>query len=256
MRPNPEHPMSDQTLEHFLQSELRAADSAPLYLQLRAAVHKALNCGLLRPGAKLPAERGLAEVLGVSRVTFRKAIDQLCTDGILVRQQGAKTVVAARLEKAVSKLTGFSDEMRSRGREPGAAWLSRSLSKPSPLEAMVLGVSVDSTVLRLERVRLADGEAVALERACVPQSVLPQLELVQHSLYAALEAVGKRPTRGTQRMRAVAATTKDAAILHCAVGAPLLCVERTCFAQHNECIEFTETRYLGSAYDFVTDLQD
>lgn len=248
--------MTERALETFLQSELRSAAPAPLYLQLRSALHQALNSGLLRPGAKLPSERGLAEALGVSRVTFRKAIDQLCTDGILVRQQGAKTVVAARLEKAVSKLTGFSDEMRSRGREPGASWLSKAIAKPSPLEAMVLGVPVDSAIVRLERVRLADGEAVAYEKACVPLSVLPSLDLVQSSLYAALEAVGHRPVRGTQRMRAVAATTKDASILHCAVGAPLLCVERTCFSHDNTCIEFTETRYLGSAYDFVTDLRE
>jgi len=248
--------MSEAVLEQFLQAQLGASDPGPLYIQLRAAVLKALNTGLLRPGAKLPAERTLAQALGISRVTFRKAIDQLCNDGILVRQQGAKTVVAARLEKAVSKLIGFSDEMRSRGREPGASWLSKALVKPSPMEAMLLGVPMDSTVVRLERVRLADGEAVAIEKACVPQSVLPNLDLVQNSLYAALELVGRRPVRGTQRLRAVAASVKDASILHCAVSAPLLCVERTCFDADNVCIEFTETRYLGSAYDFVTDLRE
>ena len=71
----------------------------------------------------------------MSRVTLRKAIDQLCLDGWLVRQQGARTVVAPRLEKMVSKLTGFSDEMRSRGREPGTAWVCKALTKPTPTEA-------------------------------------------------------------------------------------------------------------------------
>ena len=248
--------MGEKSIESFLQKALQEGGSAPLYLQLRSSLQTAMNRGLLRPGAKLPAERSLSQGLGVSRVTLRKAIDQLCLDGWLVRQQGARTVVAPRLEKMVSKLTGFSDEMRSRGREPGTAWVCKALTKPTPTEAMVMGLPIHDMVFRFERVRLADGEAVAFEKACIPQAVLPSMDLVQGSLYDALDKVGMRPVRGTQRMRAVAATAKDASILQCAMGAPLMCVERLCFGPDQACVEFTETRYLGSAYDFLTDLVD
>ena len=98
--------MGEKSIESFLQKALQEGGSAPLYLQLRSSLQTAMNRGLLRPGAKLLAERALSQGLGISRVTLRKAIDQLCLDGWLVRQQGARTVVAPRLEKMVSKLTG------------------------------------------------------------------------------------------------------------------------------------------------------
>jgi GntR family transcriptional regulator len=108
--------------------------------------------------------------------------------------------------------------------------------------------------MRLLRVRTADGEPVAVERATLPRSVLPYPDQVGDSLYAALDALGVRPVRGVQRMRAVAARPAEAQLLGCAVGTPLLSVERRCFEAKGSCVEFTETRYLGSAYDFVTDL--
>ena len=104
--------------------------------------------------------------------------------------------------------------------------------------------------------RLADGEPVAIERAAIPLHVLPDPALVGCSLYAALEARGHRPVRGTQRMRAEPAQVREAGILGVAPGTPLFCVERRCFAASGLCVEFTETRYLGTAYDFVTDLAE
>lgn len=163
-------------------------------------------------------------------------------------------MVVARLEKAVSQLTGFSDDMRARGREPGARWLARTVAAPTPAEALALGLSGPDRVVRLERVRTADGEPVAIERAAVPQSVLPSPDLVADSLYDALGALGARPVRGTQRMRALAASLAEARILGCEPATPLFVVERRCFSAAGLCVELTETRYLGSAYDFVTDL--
>ncbi len=248
--------MTQHLLELHIKNELEQPSNEPLYLRIRDSVLSAMGKGLLKPGSKLPAERVLSEGLNVSRVTLRKAVDMLVESGNLVRQQGAKTIVAARLEKSVSRLTSFSDEMRLRGREPGELWISKSISRPSPSEAMILGLSQGAMVVRLERVRLIDGEPIAIERAAVPQSVLPSFELVTSSLYSALEKVGARPVRGSQRLRAVAATAKEAQTLHCAIGAPLLCIERTCLSAGGQCVEFTETRYLGSAYDFLTDLAE
>jgi GntR family transcriptional regulator len=164
--------------------------------------------------------------------------------------------VAQRLEKAVSRLTGFSDDMRARGREPGALWIDRRVSNPSRAEALALNLSGGDRVVRLIRVRTADGEPVAIERATLPQSVLSDPAMVGDSLYSTLDRLGARPVRGTQRMRAVAAPVADAKILRCEPGTPLFCVERRCFGPDGTCIEFTETRYLGTAYDFVTDLNE
>jgi len=243
-------------LEERLRSSLSARDPQPLYVRLRNEIARAIEERTIRPGARLPSERTLAAALDISRVTLRKALDALCDDGLLLRQQGARTVVAQRLEKAVSRLTGFSEDMRARGREPGAHWIGRTVGEPSRAEALALDLPEGARVVRLVRVRTADGGPVAIERATIPQAVLPDPGMVGDSLYAALDRVGARPVRGSQRMRAVAAPATDAKVLLCEPGTPLFCVERRCFDRHGTCVEFTETRYLGTAYDFVTDLNE
>ncbi len=239
-----------------IRARLEAEPDAPLHARLGAAIRAAIGDGEIRPGTRLPGERDLAASLDVSRVTLRRALEELGAAGLLQRQHGARSVVMPRLEKAVSRLTGFSDDMRARGRVPGARWLSRTVARPTPAEVMGLDLPSRGRVLRLERVRLADGEPVAVERAAIPLDVLPDPGLVGDSLYEALDARGLRPVRGMQRMRAEPAREAEAGVLGVGPGTPLFCVERRCFAATGRCVEFTETRYLGTAYDFVTDLTE
>ncbi len=239
-----------------IKARLAAEPDAPLHARLGAAIRGAISDGDLRPGSRLPGERDLAAGLDVSRVTLRRALEDLSEAGLLLRQHGIRSVVMPRLEKAVSRLTGFSDDMRARGRAPGARWLGRAVARPTPAEVLGLDLPARGRVLRLERVRLADDEPVAVERAAIPLDVLPDPDLVGDSLYQALDARGLRPVRGTQRMRAEPARDGEARVLGVAPGTPLFCVERRCFAASGRCVEFTETRYLGTAYDFVTDLTE
>jgi GntR family transcriptional regulator len=246
---------SAETLAGFILRALAEADGArPLYLRLREALSEALRLGVADTQAGLPSERWLAERLGVSRVTLRRALDELAADGLLSRRQGARTTVARRVEKMLSTLTGFSDELRARGIEPGQRWISRRTLAPSPAEAMALGLSGSDSIVRLVRVRLADGQPIAIERAAVPQAILPSGDLVSHSLYDALARLGSPPVRGVQRIRAGLMTRVDAELLESDLGAPLLIVERRCFLADGQPVEFTETRYNGESYDFLTEL--
>lgn len=106
--------------------KLDEQDHAPLYRQLQRVLREAIQKRVLGPDDALPAERDMAEELGVSRITVRKALDGLVTEGLLTRRQGAGTFVAARVEKSFSKLSSFTEDMISRGRTPRSAWLSRT----------------------------------------------------------------------------------------------------------------------------------
>jgi len=233
----------------------RADDSRPMYRKIADGLAQAMRSGLAEGQSHLPSERQLAQHLAVSRVTLRHALEELAMQGLLLRRQGARTAVARRLEKTLSTLTGFSDELRARGVAPGQRWLSRTLVSPSPAEAMALDLAPTDKIVRLIRVRLADGQPIAIERAAVPAAILPSGDLVQDSLYAALQVLGAAPVRGVQRIRAGVMNRPEAELLASDPGAPILIVERRCFLADDRPVEFTETRYNGASYDFLTELR-
>lgn len=247
--------MQNDAIIDFLTSYMHlAVDARPIYRKLADGIAAAVAENAIDSKTYLPGERVMVEGLAVSRVTVRKAIDELVSEGLLVRRHGAKTTVAQRLEKTLSKLTGFSEETRARGMEPGTRWLSRATVLPSSMEAMALALSPGEKVVRLQRVRLADDHAIAIERAAVPAAILSSGDLVGDSLYEALRRLGAAPVRGIQRIRAGGLTSRDAELLGSKSGTPVLIIERRCFLDDGRPVEFTETRYLGEYFDFVTEL--
>jgi GntR family transcriptional regulator len=247
--------LGDEELVGRVQRRLsETVSGAPLYRRLMAILAEELLTGRLRQGVVLPGERVFAEALGVSRVTLRKALDGLVADGLLDRRQGAKTAVAARVEKALSGLTSFSEDMRSRGLTPGYRWIDKALVPPSPDEMMALGISAATLVWRLERVRTADGRPLAREISTVPTAFLGSAAAIDGSLYEALAARGAHPVRALQRLRATVATTADEAALDCRAGTPVLAIQRRCFLADGRIVEASESRYRGDVYDFVVEL--
>lgn len=228
----------------------------PLYQQLHRALRQAIASKQLAPDEALPAERDIAQDLGVSRITVRKALDALADEGLVTRRQGAGTFVAARVEKSFSKLSSFTEDMLARGRTPRSAWLRRSDGAVTPEEAMILGLSPATPVYRFSRIRFADDLPMALEYTTVPSFCLPAKEAVETSLYEALERHGHRPVRALQRLRAVAFADEQARLLGMTEGAPGLLIERRGFLRDGRAVEFTQSYYRGDAYDFVAELND
>lgn len=236
---------------------LHPGGSTPLYLQVQTRLRDAILAGRWRPQEALPGERDLAETFDVSRVTVRKAIGGLVQAGLLHQRQGSGTFVAgrpARVEQALSRLTSFTEDMRSRGLEPSITVLRRDVSPPSPQEAMQLMLSPQDRVSRLRRLRLAGGEPMAIELATVPAHVLPDPAAVTHSLYATLEALGARPVRALQRLTADNLDAADADLLGVPSGTAALAIQRVSFLPDGRPVEFTRSWYRGDAYDFVAEL--
>src|SRR4030095_14734658 len=131
---------------------------------------------ILGPDDALPSERQLAADLGISRITVRKAIDGLISEGLLVSRQGAGNFVSTRIDKNFAKLTSFSEDMRARGLEPRSVWLKRAESSVTTEEAMKLGVSPGPLVSRFDRRRYASDQPMAVEYCTIVASCLPSLE--------------------------------------------------------------------------------
>ncbi|WP_426237830.1 GntR family transcriptional regulator [Pararhizobium sp. DWP1-1-3] len=246
--------MGDQTTFDLLKQALAIESNEPLYRKLEDGIKAAIGAAQIRHGAVIPSERMLCEALNISRVTVRKAIDGLVSDGFLDRRQGAKTVVSSRLEKSLATMTSFSEDMRSRGLEPGCRWISRDISRPSPAEMMALGISGSEKIVRLRRLRTADNVPIAIETATLPARFVPDPHSIQDSLYEYLEANGALPVRALQRMQAKPASEEERRLLGTPEDASLLIMERRCFLADGQIVEFTQTKYRGDVYDFVIEL--
>lgn len=232
------------------------SDATPLYIQVANNLREAIAGGKLKAGGALPSERTLSELTGASRVTIRKAIEQLVEEGLLLRRQGSGTYLAPRIEQPGSDLTGFTADAEHRGASADSIWLVKSLSSPTSEEADLLKIAPGTEVARLGRVRIANGEPLAIEHAVVPAHMLPPLAQIDQSLYAALGTKGNRPVSGDQRIRASIATPVEAGLLSIEVGSALLRIERRSYLADGTPVELTRSAYRGDRYDFVTKLHE
>lgn len=247
--------MDERQWTRALQRELDKADAeAPRYAQLEEALLALIAAPGCRP-AVLPGERALAEMTGFSRVTVRRALANLASRGLVRAKPGAGTFVGERIVRSLSRLTGFTEDLRGRGLNPRVKFLERSLGEATPEEAMALACAPGSGVVRLRRLRFGDERALAVERTVVPREFIPDPALVSESLYEALESRGCRPARALQRLRATAIEGEIARLMKVAAGTPGLEIERRAYLADGRAVEFTRSVYRGDAYDFVAELE-
>lgn len=250
--------MADISDQIFAGLKQAGQSGLPLYLQLRKSIEDAVKTGLIGPGDALPSERDIATRADISRVTVRKAVQDLVKGGILVQRHGSGTFVAPRVERveqSLSRLTSFTEDMARRGMTVRSAWLDRGVFAPSPEEMMVLGLSSKELVARIARLRIADDTPLAIERASLSASILPDPAAIDSSLYAALEKTGNRPVRAVQRISAANLNDADAKLLDVPAGVAGLHIERISYLASGKVVEFTRSIYRGDAYDFVAELR-
>jgi GntR family transcriptional regulator len=185
----------------------------------------------------------------------RKAVENLVREGLLTRRQGAGTFVAGRIEKNFAKLSSFTEDMEARGRKPSSQWILKDRGAVTPDESLTLGLSPGTPVYRFQRLRMADGEPMALEISTIPAFAIGELDRVGVSLYAALDETGHRPVRALQRLRAIPFTGEVARKLGIPEGSAGLFIERRGYLETGQTVEITQSYYRGDAYDFVAELE-
>ncbi|WP_130731498.1 GntR family transcriptional regulator [Komagataeibacter xylinus] len=230
-------------------------DRKPLYLQVGDRLRDLIATSALRRGDAMPPERELAERIGVSRVTIRKAFEELVGAGILSQKPGAGTFVSGRIEQPLSILQSFSEDMRARGHEPGSIWLDKHVARTSPDEAMALGIAPTARVMRLKRIRTANGQPMAVETAVISTQYLDDPDSVGNSFYAALRDHDLLPVRALQRIRSRLAFVHEAELLHLDTPSAILDIERRSFLPDGRVLEVTFSSYRADLYDFVVELR-
>ena len=227
----------------------------PLYLQLARFLAESVRGGHYAPHEALPSERALSESLQLSRVTTRKAIDQLVMQGLIVRKRGSGNYISPRIEQALSRLTGFSEDLRARGFAPSSRWLSRGIGAPTDEEREILGLARGARVARLERLRLGDDTVMALEESVLPSATVPEPEEVEGSLYDYLQARGGAPVRATERIKALNAPAKLAKQMGVPTGRAVLYIQRIGYLPSGAPVELTNAYCRSDLYDLVAELR-
>ncbi len=219
------------------------------HVQLRDALAE-LAVHELGPDAAIPSERVLMSTYGVSRSTVRKAIDTLVADGLLHRVHGKGTFVARpRLESRLH-LASFSQDMRRRGLTPSTVLLGIEPDRPPAEVAAALQLEAGALAWRLDRVRLADSQPIALENGWYPQATLPGLDRqdLGGSLYEVLRSVyGLGIDSAEQTLWGESADAATARRLDAPLHTPLLVFRRISCARGRP-LEHVVSRYRGDRY--------
>jgi GntR family transcriptional regulator len=258
-----------------MQGTLEERTRPPLYVQVAEWIRGEIERERLEPGTMLPSEADLQRRFEVSRATVRQAVRELAFAGLVNREQGRGTFVAAPLlERALPELTSFSEHLASKGLSSSSRLVSwealdgrrradsRSLPSPDAPDPRLFG-GASGRLARVIRLRLADGSPIGLHTTLVP---LPLAEAIgfteerlrddEHlSLYAALERAGLRLSAAEEHLRARLLERPEAALLGVRQRTAAMSVLRLTRDQSARLLEAVRAVYLGEKYDYVISLE-
>ncbi len=224
----------------------------PVYLRIEQDIRALIDSGALRAGDRIPTEDELCGRYGVARMTVRHGLSRLVAAGILVRRRGIGTFVASpKIERVGNRLLGFEEDARAHGVRPHTEVLRAEWTPVAGEEAGLLQMGSDEQAFRVDRLRHADGEPIALNTILLPPATG---RAVQHldfnrSLYAlAAEVLGQPVAYADQRVEAVTADAGQSALLGTDEGAALLRIQRVTYLRDGRLLGLTRTHYRGDRY--------
>jgi GntR family transcriptional regulator len=228
----------------------------PLYDQIESNLRELILSERLRVGQTLPSEWDLAQFYGVSRLTVRKALEELVRQHWLSKRPGVGTFVTkpAVASIAPSKLS-FTEQMLSIGRKPSNRLISMGVETVNPEISSALLLSEQDPVFCLTRVRLADDIPILLESAYLSLTRFPDLEsaegLAERSLYRYLyENYKISVARIEQTLKPVKLTEEQARYLQTEPGNPSIHSEIVAYASSGEPVEYSLSVSNGEYSEF------
>jgi DNA-binding GntR family transcriptional regulator len=228
------------------------ASPVPMYYQVAQQLEHAIESGELAPGSRLDGELALADQLGVSRPTLRRAIEYLVDRGYLVRRRAVGTQVVHPKVRRPMELSSLFDDLTTSRKNPRTRVLSLEAVPASDAVAHALGLEEGGVVIAFERLRYADGEALALMRNWIPPGLveLDAERLERNGLYQLMRMAGIGLHLASQTIGARAATAAEARLLQGSKGEPLLTMQRTTYSDIGQPVELADHLYRASLYSF------
>lgn len=205
------------------------------------------------PGDRLPSEAELCEHFGVSRMTARQAVQLLTADGLVERIRGAGTFVREHpVPRDLGSPLSFTGSMRARGMQASSRTLQWDEIDPDQDERDALGLSAEDGAHVLERLRLADGTPMAIERVVMPSDLAAVLGdgFQEGSLHDAFHRSGHQPTEAHAEVSARRATKRERDLLDLSSGGIIITERRTIYDENGRALERTQTHYAANRYSF------
>jgi DNA-binding GntR family transcriptional regulator len=249
-------PVDDSTHQLLRQVSLDRNSPVPLYFQVAQVIEAAILDGRLQPGTRFDNEVQLAEQLGLSRPTMRRAMQYLVDKGLLVRRRGIGTLVVQPKVRRPLGLSSLYEDLASSGQKPTTTVLSLDVAPAPAVVAQALGIAVDSPVTVLIRLRSAGGTPIARMANYLPHTIpgladgLTREALETHGLYQVIRGLGIQLHAADQVIGARTATAEEARQLGESRGAALLTMQRTAFDDQGRVVEYGSHIYAASRYSF------
>lgn len=263
-------------MSSLVQGRLEERTRPPLYVQVADWIRGEIERERLEPGTMLPSEADLQRRFEVSRATVRQAVRELAFAGVVKREQGRGTFVAAPpLERALPELTSFSEHLASKGLSSSSRLVSwevvdelreserrESLPSPDAPDPRLFGRS-RVRLARAIRLRLANDRPVGLHTTLVPLAIAEAIGFTEErlrrdehlSLYATLERAGHRLSAAEEHLRARLLARPEAALLEVPQSTAAMTVLRLTRDQSGRLLEAVRAVYLGDKYDYVINLE-
>lgn len=247
-------------LEKFSPADINRNSPIPYHYQLTEIIRKLISQKQLRQGDKLPSEREFCEVFEVSRITVRKALDALESEGLIQTNKGIGTFVSEQkyLEKWSSFPIGFTDSLANQGYRIETQVLTLETIPSTEKIAKELELSLGDLVLHLRRLRFIAQVPILIVSSYLPQHLVPEIEkndFTHKSLYQVLRVdYGLKIGRVKRGIEAVAATEKEAKQLHVKLGSPLLQIESTSYTSDGKPVEYFIAKRRGDRTRFEFEL--
>jgi DNA-binding GntR family transcriptional regulator len=236
---------------------LDRSSPVPLYFQVAEALEEAITDGRLPPGTRLDNEVLLAEKLGLSRPTMRRAMQYLVDKGVLVRRRGIGTRVIQPKVRRPLGLSSLYEDLAGTGQQPTTTVLSLTVERAPAEIAKILGVDPGADISILVRLRSAAGQPIARMCNYLPHTIpglaeaLNRETLERQGLYQVIRSIGVQLHAADQTIGARNATADEARLLGERRGAALLTMQRTAFDDHGRVVEYGSHIYAASRYSFA-----
>ena len=230
-----------------------------LYSRVETVLASEIADGDLKVGDQLPTEDSLIARFEVSRITVRRAIQNLVGRGLVEIRRGKGTFVAApKITQEFTELSGFVEDMHALGRKPTARVIGKKIVPADTAVASHLALTKGERVVRIHRVRLANGVPISFDETYLPLEIGKKIitnNLKVEPIFSLLERKYNVPLiEAEYKLEAVAAEAEVAAALRVKQGSPIFRIERTSYSTGNRPVDYEKLYYRGDLVRFVTRL--